>query len=109
MELGLVFWDSGRMRILVLVALILIFNNVNGISSNVINRNIIRRRSLFCSSSSSSSSSSIGSISSSGSDDIVAITKVEIQYCTGCKWMLRSAWLAQGIIINHTINHQHHH
>lgn len=23
-------------------------------------------------------------------------TKVEIEYCTGCRWLLRSAWLAQG-------------
>jgi hypothetical protein len=28
----------------------------------------------------------------------VAPVAVDIQYCTGCRWMLRSAWLAQELL-----------
>ena len=29
---------------------------------------------------------------------MVASPRVEIEYCTGCRWMLRSAWLAQELL-----------
>ena len=25
--------------------------------------------------------------------------KIEIEYCTGCKWLLRAAWLAQELLM----------
>jgi selenoprotein W-related protein len=29
---------------------------------------------------------------------ITRLPRVEFQYCTGCKWLLRSAWLAQELL-----------
>ena len=75
-----------NLMILLLLTIVISVSSYHSLRSS----NVIRRRSFYCTSSSSSSS------------DIVAVTKVEIQYCTGCKWMLRSAWLAQGYIF--TIN-----
>lgn len=27
-----------------------------------------------------------------------AVARIEIEYCTGCKWLLRAAWLAQELL-----------
>jgi selenoprotein W-related protein len=37
-------------------------------------------------------------ISRLSSSRLLASPRVEIEYCTGCRWMLRSAWLAQELL-----------
>lgn len=28
----------------------------------------------------------------------MAVSRIEIEYCTGCRWMLRAAWMAQELL-----------
>ena len=32
------------------------------------------------------------------SDDEYRLPRIEFEYCTGCRWLLRSAWMAQEIL-----------
>ena len=38
------------------------------------------------------------SLSTSSSDDNELLHRVSIEYCTGCKWMLRAAWISQELL-----------
>jgi selenoprotein W-related protein len=49
-------------------------------------------------SSSSLSSSSIDDTSTTATIITSSANKVEIEYCTGCRWLLRSSWLAQELL-----------
>ena len=37
-------------------------------------------------------------LSSQEADGVQRLPSVEIEYCTGCRWMLRAAWLAQELL-----------
>ncbi|KAJ1475904.1 hypothetical protein T484DRAFT_3139348 [Baffinella frigidus] len=37
-------------------------------------------------------------LSSQDGDGVRQLPSVEIEYCTGCRWMLRAAWLAQELL-----------
>ena len=59
---------------------------------------VLQTRPRRISSSSSRTVISTPSLAQSSSSDNEQLRRISIEYCTGCKWMLRAAWMSQELL-----------